>query len=533
MMVKLTSLAILFLVSFGSTAQIWEKSFSAGDFDTNGNFLGGSEVMQLVNHKNKLYASVGYWQDASNIWYGGTNPSNGWGQIISLSGKNMPWKEDFNLGESFLRPEVLKQVIFTKDSFGNNLSAPDTLLITAGYSPNYLTSQVSAKAFVKNDQSGSWEESLIFQGPLPSGESYSIRDLLVYADPVTGIEKVFLTVGTRGVFVGTYKASLFGKIQWSQVPELAQLSIRPLGMSIANGDLYLSSGNKIYKRNNGFSPTYSICHDFADLSANINSAVGGVRGLTTVANPNGTNESLLLMWCPNGQSKGIVYRLDPTASGAFNRVFEVKVATLMETYLPGINVNYLLGAYNEFYLYENSISNESYHILGFESLVVGQCPLWNSYYRGAMFAKRDANLNYTLEEVNGAIGMNDSPLVATRCYVKSPFEEALYFGGFDPNSNISTNNAWIFKKTMNNLNSNASLALTNEIKIHPNPAQDYLTIENESANALRFKIVSTLGKIMLQGDLPQGAKTIDLSLFSANVYFIQTPYYSIKFVKTN
>ena len=84
-----------------------------------------------------------------------------------------------------------------------------------------------------------------------------------------------------------------------------------------------------------------------------------------------------------------------------------------------------------------------------------------------MFAKRDANLNYTLEEVNGAIGMNDSPLVATRCYVKSPFEEALYFGGFDPNSNISTNNAWIFKKTMNNLNSNALLALTNEIKIHP------------------------------------------------------------------
>jgi len=145
--------------------------------------------MNLVSHKNKVYASVGYWQDASNIWYGGSNPSNGWGQIISLSEKNMPWKEDFNLGASFLRPEVLKQVIFTKDSFGNNLSAPDTVLITAGYSPNYLTSQVSAKAFVKNDQSGSWEESLIFQGPLPSGESYSIRDLLVYTDPVTGIEK--------------------------------------------------------------------------------------------------------------------------------------------------------------------------------------------------------------------------------------------------------------------------------------------------------------------------------------------------------
>jgi len=533
MICKIIPSLIFFLSFFSSFSQTWEKSFSAGDFDINGNFLGGSEIMNLVSHKNKVYASVGYWQDASNIWYGGNNPSNGWGQIICLEGQNLSWKEDFNLGASFLRPEVLKQVIFTKDSFGNTLAVPDTVLITAGYSPNYLTSQVSAKAFVKNDNSASWEESLIFQGPLPSGESYSIRDLLVYTDPVTGVEKIFLTVGTHGVFVGTYKASLFGKIQWSQIPELGQLSVRSLGMTIANGELYLSSGNKIYKRNNGFSPTYSICHDFADLSANINSAVGGVRGLTTVANPNGTNESLLLMWCPNGQSKGIVYRLDPTVSSSFNRVYEVKIAALMENYLPGINVDYLLGAYNEFYLYENPISNESYHILGFESLVTGQCPIWNSYYRGAMFAKRDANLNYTLEEVNGAIGGNDSPLVATRCYVKSPFEEAVYFGGFDPNSNISTNNAWIFKRTMNNLNLNESLEFTNEIKIYPNPARDYLIIQNESANEHSFKIVSALGKIMLQGNLPQGSKTIDLSKFSANVYFIQTPYNSIKFVKTN
>ena len=533
MIVKLTSLTILFLVSFGSKAQNWEKSFSAGDFDTNGNFLGGSEVMQLVNHKNKLYASVGYWQDASNIWYGGANPSIGWGQIISLPGKNMSWKEDFNLGSSFLRPEVLKQLIFTKDALGNALPVSDTVLITAGYSPNYLSGVVSAKAFVKNDNTGSWEESLIYQGALPSGESYSIRDLMVYTDPITGLENIFLTVGTHGVFVGTYKASLFAKIQWSQIPEIAQLSIRPLSMSIANGDLYLSSGNKIYKRNNGFSPTYTICHEFDDLSININSAVGGVRGLTTVSNPNGVNESLLLMWCPDGQSKGVVYRLDPTASGSFNRVYETKIASLMESYLPGINVNYLLGAYNEFYLYQNSQTNEAYHIVGFESSVTGQCPIWNSYYRGAMFAKRDANFNYSLEEVNGIIGDNDSPLVATRCYVKSPFEDAIYFGGFDPNGNISTNKAWIFKKTMNNLNLNESLEFNNDIKIYPNPVKEDLIIENGSSNLQSFKMVSVLGEILIEGNLNPGLKTIDLSSFAPNVYFIQTQSQSIKFVKTN
>ena len=61
-------------------------------------------------------------------------------------------------------------------------------------------------------------------------------------------------------------------------------------------------------------------------------------------------------------------------------------------------------------------------------------------------------MQYTLEEVNGAIGMNDTALVAIRCYVKSPFDsdESIYFGGFDPNGNISTNMAWIYKKTYQN-----------------------------------------------------------------------------------
>ena len=36
--------------------------------------------------------------------------------------------------------------------------------------------------------------------------------------------------------------------------------------------------------------------------------------------------------------------------------------------------------------------------------------------------------------------------------MKSSFDsdESIYFGGFDPNSNISTNMAWIYKKTYQN-----------------------------------------------------------------------------------
>ena len=65
-------------------AQVWQNSFNAGNYDINDNYLGGSEVLQLVSHKNKLFASVGYWQDELNIWYGGNNVNNGWSQIIRL-----------------------------------------------------------------------------------------------------------------------------------------------------------------------------------------------------------------------------------------------------------------------------------------------------------------------------------------------------------------------------------------------------------------------------------------------------------------
>ena len=57
---------------------------------------------------------------------------------------------------------------------------------------------------------------------------------------------------------------------------------------------------------------------------------------------------MLLMWCPNSQSKGTIFRLDPLESQGFDRVYETKISLLVEDYLPGTSVNYLLGAYNEF-----------------------------------------------------------------------------------------------------------------------------------------------------------------------------------------
>ena len=470
------------LFSFLS-AQEWEQSFIAGNLDINGLFMGGSEVLHLVPHKNKLFASIGYWEDENNIWYGGNDLNLGWAQIICLENEDDSWKIDFDLGLNYLRPEILKQVIFTKDYNGNTLDAPDTLLIVGAYSPNYISGIVTANIFVRNDANGLWDQVLVYEGGFPAGENYSMRDIEIYTDQVTGIENLIISVGTQGIFSGKYNPNVDGKIEIGLNPEIGPLSIRSLGIAIANNVLYFSSGNKIFKRNDGFNPSYDVVHDFIDLGSNINSAVGGIRGLSTISNPSGVNESMLLMWCPNGQSRGTIFRLDPNESQEFDRVYETKISLLVEDYLPGETVTYLLGAYNEFYSFTDPATNEEYNIIGIESLLQGDnYPTWNSFYSGAIFALRDNSAQYELQEINGAIDFDDNPLVSVRCYVESPFEneDALYFGGFDPNGYTSTNNAWIYKRIWNILDifRQESLSVI-DYKVHnnfPNPFNPVTTL---------------------------------------------------------
>ena len=510
---------IIFLITGAFSfvqSQVWVKSFTAGGYDSNNQLLGGSEVLQLTSHKKILFASVGYWQDDNNIWYGGSNNSIGWGQINSLDNPSANWKEDLFLGGNYLRPEILKQIIFTKDQFGNSLSSPDTVLICAGYSPNYITSQVTVKSFVRNDLNGTWGESQIVQGSFPAGGNYSIRDIEMYVDKLTGFEYVFATVGTQGIYKGKYNPANPGKIDWISTAEFGPLIIRPLGIEIANGKLYFSSGSKLYRRIDGFSPSYVIDHDFSDLGSIINEDVGGIRGLTTINNANGSDEAFLLMWCPNGQSQGVIYRLEPD-SGGFNRIYETKISLLVENYLVGSSVSYLLGAYNEFYEYTDPLTNDTYHIIGFESSISsGSYPTWNGYYSGALFAKRDNNMQYTLEEVNGAIGLNDTALVAIRCYVKSPFDsdESIYFGGFDPNGNISTNMAWVFKKDYQMSSLDNFIEGQKHVIIYPNPTKSVIYLSEK----VEYILYNILGEIMLFGD----GNKIDLSSFNNGVYIFQS-----------
>ena len=64
---------------------------------------------------NPIGMRLGIIRGWESNWYGGNDLNLGWSQIICLENEDDSWKVDYDLGYNYLRPEILKQVIFTKD----------------------------------------------------------------------------------------------------------------------------------------------------------------------------------------------------------------------------------------------------------------------------------------------------------------------------------------------------------------------------------------------------------------------------------
>ena len=131
------------------------------------------------------------------------------------------------------------------------------------------------------------------EGQKGSDDNYSVRAMCLHRDKVTGVDRLFLTIGSLGIFSGYYDDSAPGKIIWSLQSESGPVETRPLAIIEANGDLLFSAGRKIYRRNDGPKPAYQIVEDMSDLFPTIpRNATGGIRGLTAIPNPNGKGDSL-------------------------------------------------------------------------------------------------------------------------------------------------------------------------------------------------------------------------------------------------
>lgn len=444
-------------VPSGVVATGWERSYRSGNSDSQGRLAAGSEILHLVGHRGKLYAAAGYWMDPRNVWYGGSSANTGWGQILRLDWPDGRWEVDLEM-PWHLRPEILQSVRFTTDGKGTPLSEPVSLLMASAYEGN---GDRGISLFTRNDATGQWDKSKIITGDTGKrGVSNSVRAMRVYRDKVTGVDRLFVSIGELGVYSGIYDPDAPGKIGWDVTSESGPVATRPLSIIEANGALLFSADKVIYQRIDGAQPRFAVAHDFSDLLAgSAHSPVGGIRGLTAIANPRGAGQSLILVWAPGSRSKACIFRLDPDGQGGYSRVQETCLSSLISEYLGGTPVHFVLAGYNDLLSVVDPSTGEVVQLIGLEAWIgpgrphpTTQRKADGGFYAGAMFAIRDAKGGYRLKEVNGRIRPSDPPLVATRAYALSPLAgedgKVVYFGGYDCNFVRCSDTAWIFKTTL-------------------------------------------------------------------------------------
>ena len=170
-----------------------------------------------------------------------------------------------------------------------------------------------------------------------SGGSLSLRAACVHRDRITHEERVFILVGTLGIFSGVVDTSLDGMVRWDPEPEplpAESHETRPLAVIEADGNLLMSSGRYIFRRNDGPKPTYTLVHTVP--GGRPEPGLGGIRGLTAIPMQNGAgnstvtrkypggsgSESLLFLYCghPNASAHGsgaCMHRLDPDGNGGY------------------------------------------------------------------------------------------------------------------------------------------------------------------------------------------------------------------------
>jgi hypothetical protein len=425
----------------------WERSYSSGKTDENGEFLGGSEIFHIESHKGKLYAATSYWMDENNTYYS-AGKRNQWAQVIVKDSKSSPWREDYDTSDDggVLRPEILQSITFTKPD-------PDVnLLFLATYRTDRTKYYVDI--MVRNDETGEWIKTTPHSGPkLPDAHDFSVRAMRVYTDRVTREERIFITVGIQGVLSGVYDPKVRGWIRWDPLHPV-KFSERALSICEANDSLVIGAGDAVWRRKDGHSPSYSIVHDLRDLVERpVDPAIGGIRGMTTIDNPTGAGDSLLFLWS-NADAKGYcgsMYRLDPDGRGGYTRHEDGRLAPVVEKEF-GVHPSFILGAYSNVQAVRNPVTHKTNHLVGlYVQFNFGKhsYPTWShkQIYMGGLFAIRDEKGRYTINEVNGRHNGSDTPLTTVRAIEPSPFpnDTDVYFGGHDCANIMSTDFAWMYK----------------------------------------------------------------------------------------
>ena len=432
------------------THLVFQRSLQTCVRDANGKLITGTEVGSLAPHQGRLYAANCLWKE--------TDPTVPKGcQILVLDSPKGQWRVDHQFAVGEQRCSVLQELTFATDARGKAI-APVSLLLAV---PDVNRGQ-PAQVYCRDDATGEWSASTL--GTVT--EASMTRSLGLHRDKVTGIDRVFAGNRPLGAISGVYDPAAPGRIRWDKTAEfvaptapgriradnaeLAPRGERVMGFCDCNGILYAATSRHIYQRTDGATPAWKDVY-FCEKEI----TPVGIRGLTAVPKPGGKGEDLWFVAVRK------VRRLDPAAG--FKETIELDLPAFLTEKL-GLQVTYVLAAYNDLIPYNVPGSGEKYWMFGFEctyaDAVIKSHPEFKTraqhkeggqgYFAGngryCIRHARGASISYEVADITDPA---EPKLVATRTIAVSPYPEdqskALYFGGYDGNGTPAHNTAWIYR----------------------------------------------------------------------------------------
>jgi len=423
--------------------ELYSLSYAAGSYDFNGNFLGGTELMNLVAFRGALYAGIGYWMDRQRTHYfTRSDPSPG-AQIIALDSKFGQWRQEVRFSRrdnggipEYARPSAMQVIGFHRFDDAGNVIGPSAEMLVVGLGG------VASGAVYTQKSLGNWEDTRI-----PTDAP--IRSFVLHYDPVDRVEKLYAAGGRRdegSIYSGVYDPSAPGRIRWSRSPERADLRSRVMSMVDCNGVLFAAAKPSIYKRNDEnkrWEVVYSHPHQY---SFDETQYASGFRALTCIGN--GTSGGRKALIASFEGISGDILRFDLDTGAATVELQTRDFLTQQWGYPPAKSD--LIAGYNDV-----PLVNLNPHIRLFGMLAISpKSAERNSAW--LLSRTKSSTLRYELHEARPPRWPNsrsDGALWAVRAVAVSPFPDdqgqIVYLGGYDAHFASDHNTAWLLRGGIN------------------------------------------------------------------------------------
>jgi hypothetical protein len=427
-----------------SANEPYSLSFAAGGYDTQGNFLGGTETMNLVAFKGKLYAGIGYWMDQPRFFPKHPDPRSG-AQILVLDFSRARWRQEtiFNQKDDsgalkFHRLSTMQVIQFHRFDAEGHVIGPLAEMLLAG-----LDSPGGAVYTQKSP--GTWEDTR-----LPTASP--IRSLAVHYDFSDKTEKLYAGTGggqdraiDRGIYIGIYEPAAPGGIRWHPTPERFGVDSRVMSMVDCGGTLYAAAKPSIL-RHNDQAKSWAAIYSYPMTNAFDQSKyASGFRGLTCIVVPDGKKNILSGF---EGMS-GDILRIDPQTGAG---VVELNARKLLSEQWgsPPAKRDIIVG-YNDL----PAVNDGPGEIRLFGLLALS--PNAREENSAWLLSRTSGNPpHYELHEVkplNWPNNRSDASLWSVRTIAVSPFPEdqgqVLYMGGYDGHFQPDHNTAWLYRAGIN------------------------------------------------------------------------------------